>query len=171
MTQFPSEPDGESPSQPIDDGHQPDVIPPQLDGALRSAGLDLNDPKVSRAVEITMMVASGPLPLPPPDILQAYEDRFPGIVDRFIRWTEEQRKHRFQLEIARAKRDDNRLDRAQIIAAVVAICGLFASAIVGILGNPVVASILAIVSIGGPTAAVWLARGRSSDEDKGQPNE
>jgi hypothetical protein len=75
------------------------------------------------------------------------------------------------LEIARAKREDSRLDRAQIFTAVVAVCGLLASAVVGVFGNPIVASILAIVSIGGPTAAVWLARGRASDEDNSPPSE
>ena len=106
MTQPPDDLDAKKPQHPIADEHLPDILPRVLDGALRSAGLDISDPKISRAVEVTMMVASGPLPLPPPDILEAYETRFPGLVDRFIGWTEEQRQHRFANETERNRRDD-----------------------------------------------------------------
>ena len=164
MTQPPDDPNAKRPAQPIVDEHLPDILPRVLDGALRSAGLDISDPKISRAVEVTMMVASGPLPLPPPDILEAYEIRFPGLVDRFIGWTEEQRQHRFANETERTRREENRLDRAQIFTASIAVCGLIGATVVGIYGNAIVASILAIVSVGGPTAAVYLARYHGSNQ-------
>jgi uncharacterized membrane protein len=163
MTQPPDAPDARRSPHPNGDDPLPEIIPRVLDGALRSAGLDISDPKISRAVEVTMMVASGPLPLPPPDILEAYETRFPGLVDRFIGWTEEQRQHRFAIETERTRREENRLDRAQIFTASIAVCGLVGATVVGIYGSVIVASIIAIVSIGGPTAAVYLARHHGSD--------
>jgi hypothetical protein len=46
-----------------------EIIPPALDTALRTAGVDTRDPNVSRAIEISLMMYSGTLPLPPPPVL------------------------------------------------------------------------------------------------------
>ena len=49
-------------------------------------------------------------------------------------------------------------DRSQRNALIVALGGLGLAAIVGIFGNMWAAIAIAVVSIGGPTAAIWLAR-------------
>ena len=49
------------------------------------------------------------------------------------------------------------MNRGQVITAGMAGLGLVLSAVVGIWGNWFVASVLAIVAIGGPTAALYLA--------------
>jgi hypothetical protein len=54
-------------------------------------------------------------------------------------------------------KEDNRFDRGQWIAASVALGGLALASIVGIIGNPWVAGVIAIVAVGGPTAAVAMA--------------
>jgi hypothetical protein len=51
------------------------------------------------------------------------------------------------------------MDRGQLIAAVAAIWGLTLAAVVGIFGSLYVGIALAVVSIGGPTAAIWIAKG------------
>jgi hypothetical protein len=58
------------------------------------------------------------------------------------------------------------MDRGQHMAGAVAICGLLLSATVGIFGSAWASGIIAIVSIGGPTAAVWLARGAAPPKPK-----
>jgi hypothetical protein len=50
------------------------------------------------------------------------------------------------------------MDRAQKFAFGVAMAGLVISGLVAIYGNWIVASIIAIVSVGGPSAATVLAR-------------
>jgi hypothetical protein len=74
-----------------------EVIPPGLDTVLRKAGIDPT-PDVTKAIEISLMMFRGSLPLPPPPILAEYEKTFPGLTEKIIHWTEEQRTHRQSLE-------------------------------------------------------------------------
>jgi uncharacterized membrane protein len=135
------------------------IIPPALDSALRTAGIDTRDPNVVRALQISLtMMFSGSLPLPPPEILKEYDGVRPGLVDKFVEWTEVQSAHRRALENTRTAKAETRFDRGQWIAATVAIGGLSLAAVVGIFGNPWVAGMIAIVAVGGPTAAIWLAK-------------
>jgi uncharacterized membrane protein len=138
-----------------------EIIPPSLDSALRTAGVDPTDPSVTKTLQVSLslMMASGSLPLPPPTILSDYEKAFPGLVAKITSWTDEQRAHRMALENQVTNGSESRMNRGQIIAACVAGWGITLAALVGIFGNPYVASIVAIVSIGGPAAAVYLARG------------
>jgi uncharacterized membrane protein len=136
-----------------------EIIPPVLDTALRASGLNPEDPTVTKTVKISsaLLIASGSLPLPPAPILAEYEEVFPGLVERIIGWTEEQRKHRQGLEQIRTDRSEARKDRGQTYTFQAACLGLLAAAAVGIFGNPYVGAVLAIVAIGGPTAATLLA--------------
>src|SRR5262245_41312036 len=157
MTNFSPADGSPNPSQKITDEAQPtsaEIIPPALDTALRQAGVNTQDPNVTKAIEISLMILRGSLPLPPPVLLQEYNSAFPGVVQKIIAWTEEQRQHRMELERLRAQGSERRLNRGQWVAAAVALGGLLLATAVGIWGNPWVASIIAIVSVGGPTAAV-----------------
>jgi hypothetical protein len=136
-----------------------EVIPTSLDTALRSVGIDPKDPNISRAVEISLtMMFSGSLPLAPPPILREYGNIKPELVDKLVEWTEEQGKHRRALEKLRTEGSETRLDRGQYIGAAVAIGGLCLASAVGIFGNMWVGMVIAIVAIGGPTAAIILAQ-------------
>jgi uncharacterized membrane protein len=95
------------------------------------------------------MMASGSLPLPPASILSEYNQAFPGLVEKIIFWTEEQRKHRQLLERQRAERVEGRSNF--FVGTYVGGCRCYFC-------NPWAAGVIAIVSIGGPTAAIWLAR-------------
>ena len=96
--------------------------------------------------------------------LADYERAIPGLGKQIVEWTETQRKHRQALEKQRTDGAEHRMDRGQILAGVVALGGLIVAGIVGIFGSAVVGSIIAVVSIGGPTAAVGIVRnwGRTS---------
>lgn len=133
----------------------PEIIPPELESELRSLGVDPRDPHISKVVELTLMVFGGPIP--PPSFLAAYDKVVPGLAQRIIGWTEQQRDHRQALERQRVDGSERRMNRGQIIGASVAILGLPLAALVGIFGHPFVASVIAIVSVGGPTAAAIMA--------------
>ncbi len=152
---------GVGPETPPPRGSPTEAFPPALGQALKTAGVNLSDPNVSKTLEISlsMMMASGSLPLPPPSLLVEYERLYPGFTAKLIEWTEEQRRHRMELEKQVTQGSEIRMNRGQYVAAGIAFFGLLLSAIVGILGNSWVGSVLAIVSIGGPTAAIYLARG------------
>ncbi|WP_423868964.1 DUF2335 domain-containing protein [Bradyrhizobium sp.] len=94
----------------------------------------------------------------PPEILAQYEREFPGLADRLVNWTEQQRSHRQSLERQRTDGSERRMDRSQLIAGTVAVWGITLSALVGIFGSPWAAGVIAVVAIGGPTAAIWLAK-------------
>jgi uncharacterized membrane protein len=113
------------------------------------------------------MVATGSLPVPPASILVEYEQAFPGLGTKIVTWTEEQRKHRQGLERQRTDGAESRMNRGQLIAAGVALWGLTLSAAVGIFGSPYVGIALAVVSIGGPTAAIWIAKGMNQKAPTG----
>jgi hypothetical protein len=156
---------GEAPRKPTGQA-PPDTtsgqiqIPAELESVLRKFGVDVRDvnaSKVLAAVSLTKMV-SGALPFVPPAILQEYKNVSPELVGKLVEWTETQAKHRRDLETLSANRSENRLDRGQWIAGAVALGGLSLAAVVGIIGNPYVAAIIAIFAIGGPTAAILLAR-------------
>lgn len=93
----------------------------------------------------------------PPEILAEYERVFPGLGERLLRWTERQQDHRIELEKMRARGSKKRKDRAQIGSLVVAAGGIVIAGVVGIVGSWIAASVIAIVAVGGPLAAVALA--------------
>lgn len=157
-------PEPESPSK-----NQSEIIPPGLDSALRASGIDPKDPTVTRALEISLMMFSGSLPLAPPPILKEYQSIKPEIVDKLIEWTETQAAHRRDLERTRTERSENRFDRGQKIAAAVALGGLILAAAEGVFGNPWVAAVIAIVAIGGPTAAIIMARNMRAQQTPKPP--
>jgi len=155
--------DGEkpkSPSKPADAPPEPlpqEIFPTALESALRSFGIDPNDPKVSKALGISLtMMFSGALPWAPPPILKEYGNIRPDLIDKLIKLTEEQSAHRCDMELRRTVGSETRLNRSQWIGAVVAGGGLVLSAIAAYY-NTAAAIVIAVVGVGDPTAAIWLA--------------
>lgn len=91
-------------------------------------------------------------------MFKQYEDSFPGTVEQIIKLTVQQGRHRQELERLKTQGEERRLNRGQFIAASVALLGIAIAGFVGLYGNLWVAGVIAIVGVGGPTAAVWLAR-------------
>jgi uncharacterized membrane protein len=134
-----------------------DNLPSDVEKALESAGVNLHNPDVTRAVSVFMRSYRGTLMFPPAFILTEYKSEFPEIVSKIIEWTEKQTDHRQRLERDDFEADKRRKDRSQIGALAVALTGLLLSALVGTWGNGWVAGVIAIVAMGGPTAAIVLA--------------
>jgi hypothetical protein len=74
-----------------------------------------------------------------------------------VGWIDAQMSHRLEQERVVIRAREARRSRGQYLSAAIALTGLLCAAAVGVFGNPVVASIIAIASIGGPTTAVALA--------------
>jgi uncharacterized membrane protein len=148
-----------TPTQPNGATSQPptaaEIIPPEITSAFRTAGVDPSNPGISRAIQFSLMLFGGPIP--PPSLLAEYNKAMPGLGDKIVGWTEQQRDHRQSMERERLRGSQNRQNRGQLIAALVAFWGLTLSAVVGIWGSPWVGGILAVVSVGGPVAAIVLA--------------
>ena len=158
-----SESNGEKPKPPSkpnetrDDPVRQVIVPPDLESVLRNVGLDPKDPNVSKALEISLtMMFSGSLPLASAPILKEYGNIRPELIDKLVEWTELQSSHRREMERKRTEGSERRLDRAQLIGAVVATGGLVLAATAGNYSAPTAIAI-ALVAVGGPTAAIWLA--------------
>lgn len=78
-------------------------MPPMIDGESDSARLTEQDapapqePALSQE-ELVLLQASWEGPLPPPQVLQAYESIVPGAADRILRMAEAQSESRLQTE-------------------------------------------------------------------------
>jgi hypothetical protein len=94
-------------------------------------------------------------------MLAEYQEVLPDLPQRFVEWTETQAAHRRELECMRAEGLENRMNRGQWGALIVAVAGLGISGAVGIFGYWVASAVIAVVSVGGPTAAVILASNSS----------
>ncbi|MBL4540178.1 MAG: DUF2335 domain-containing protein [Rhodobacteraceae bacterium] len=137
----------------IDDGL--DDPPGQLDlleeeEQRSSAGL-----AVERRFEILQS------PLLPPQILAQYGEVVEGLPARLVEWTERESQHRRDMEIRAFEEARILRLRSQAIGAGVAGLGILVAGYVAVAGTgagaPLVAGVIAIVSVGGPFAARLLA--------------
>jgi uncharacterized membrane protein len=133
-------------------------LPPGAETKLKEIGADPSDPRVRGALLLGAWYAG---PIPPPSMLREYNEAVPGLGERIVRWVESQSEHRRALENLRTKGAEERMNRGQVLAAAVAAIGPVVAGVTAVFGNPWTAGIIAIVAVGGPTAAVALTRGRS----------
>src|SRR3989338_5638440 len=87
-------------------------------------------------------------PLPPPEVLQKFEEVVPGSADRIIKMAEGQFAHRIDLEKKVISSDIQQSKYGQILGFVIAIAGLLVAMVVTIQGYQAAGSI-----IGGATLA------------------
>lgn len=97
-------------------------------------------------------------PIPPAETLRAYDAVVPGLAQQIVAAWNEQRAHRLALEKDLTRGIEARMNRGQWLSFAVALAGLALAAVVGIWGSAFAAAVIAIVGVGGPTAATWLAR-------------
>lgn len=60
-------------------------------------------------------------PIPPPNMLQQYDDILPGAAERILRMAEEQSAHRKELEKKVIEGDDKRASRGQVFGFIIAL--------------------------------------------------
>lgn len=84
----------------------------------RLSNLERERPELLRALRITASSFSGPLP--PPEVLAAYEEALPGSAERIIRMAEEQGSHRREMEKQEITANIKSQTRGQYLAFVLA---------------------------------------------------
>lgn len=83
-------------------------------------------------------------PLPPPEVLQKFNDVVPGAAERIVRMAEEQATHRKELERKVIESDIERSKWGQILGFAIAIVGLAVSGFVAVYGNAIAGGIIGI---------------------------
>lgn len=95
-------------------------------------------------------------PIPPPELLEGYENIVPGAADRIIRMTERQIDHRTNIESLIVKGDNRRADRGLTFAFMLGILCIVVAATLAYLGQPNVAIVIIVVLFGtGTTTYIY----------------
>ena len=156
------------------DAPDPDRLPLTQDDWERIPS-DLR-PKIHQVtLERRLEITQGPLPRP--EVLAEYDRALPGLAAKLVEWTENETGHRHQLEETSFDEAKSLRSRAQVFGVVVSVTGLAVSGVVGVfsaingsISGATAASVIAIVSIGGPFSARLLAaawnRNRKDVEDE-----
>jgi hypothetical protein len=100
-------------------------------------------------------------------MLRAYDEYSPGMGSDVVEWTKDQTRHRQGLERQRTDGSENRLNISQKFALCVAIFGITAAAAISY-WSTIVAVVIALVAVGGPSTASILAR--RMDTKAGKPS-
>lgn len=108
-------------------------------------------------------------PLPPPEVLERYEQIIPGFGERVMTQWESQTNHRQQLEKTVITGQTKLQTRGQVFAAVIGIGGLIAAAVVGVWGSSAAAVAIASVDIG-TLAGVFIYGKNRQGEDLAAKN-
>jgi len=133
-------------------------------------GVDTTDPKAVATAQLVMAqtTSMSSSPYPSPAMLRDYDEHYrKDFSERIIDRIDAQTIHRQCLERLRVDRSERRKDRAQWNALIISVGGLgIAGAIALTGGSAWIASIIAIVAVGGPNTATvlarWLDRGRDT---------
>ena len=122
-------------------------------------------------VVISMQAFAGPLPSP--DILQSYENAFPGSAERIISMAEAQSDHRRAMErmAAQTSVEKMRLDyregkRGQYCAVTVALTFIVAGVVVAKIGQPWAGAILSAGGVCLQALVSTFVRGRQATPQK-----
>ena len=95
-------------------------------------------------------------PMPHPDDLRKYEQILPGCSERMLaivekQWdlTENQTKHRQELEKVVVISGSKRADRAQLFAFILSLAFLVGAVLIAIFAQPIAGATLGVIDIGG----------------------
>src|SRR5260370_11897696 len=127
---------------------------PEAVELLRIVGIDTRE-KTAAVLAISASVSRSPFPSP--EMLHAYDEYKDGMGSEVVEWIKDQTRHRQGLERDRTGGSERRLDRSQVFALAIAMAGLIIAALPSH-WSTFVAAVIAIVAVGGPSAASILAR-------------
>lgn len=140
-------------------GADHEVLPPDITEKLLAQGLDLDNPEIRRIIQVvsaTREYTEGPVP--PPGMLAKYEEIHPGFTNRMLDMVDRQSEHRRAIEAQLVNGSERRKNLGQMMAGIVAIGGLSLAGYLALTGLVAVPIVIALVSIGGPTAAIAISR-------------
>ncbi len=105
-------------------------------------------------------------PIPPPELLEGYENIVPGSADRIIRMTERQIDHRTNIESLIVKGDNRRADKGLTFAFMLGILCIVVAAALAYLGQPNVAIVIIVVLFGtGTTTYIYGTNVRKQERE------
>ena len=90
-------------------------------------------------------------------MLKGYDEYRPGTGAEVMEWIKDQTRHRQKLERQRTDGSEKRLNNAQRNSLCVGVLGILIAAVASY-WSTVVAAVIVIVAVGGPSAATILAR-------------
>jgi len=139
------------------------VIPQQTVDLLNhrlGINVSTDNPDRIMAVMGSMTRSRSVSPYTSADMLQEYKDKgFPWLVDKVVETIDAENSHRQKMESILVDREQNRLDRAQYGALIIAVLGVAGCLIAGYLGVPKSICIaVALLAIGGPSGANIASR-------------
>lgn len=145
-----------------DDGERADVVAP---------GMDEGEETVRRTVSQTQLAAVAAThfegPIPPPAILQGYEDVIPGSAERILRMAEQESSYRHGLTTKMLNADISRSNRGLWLGWVVALAFLVAATMMVLGGHPVPGTIFGTLDLAG-LVGVFVYGKWSGERDENQ---
>ena len=115
------------------------------------------------ATQITATASSFEGPIPPPQILQQYNNVVPGSAERIIGMAEKQSDHRMGLENKVVTSNLVKSYLGMISGTSIAIYGLYICKEIAINGNPATAGIIAAIDLG---SILWVALNNTKAQKK-----
>ena len=107
-------------------------------------------------------------PLPPPDILKQYNDAFPDGAQKIFESSQQQAKHRMDLENRVIPEDQRQSSQGQLFGFITAMSFLLVSGILGYSGHEVGGTILGTVDLVALVTVFVLGRSSQRKSLKGE---
>lgn len=107
-------------------------------------------------------------PIPPPEILQGFENIVPGSAERILRMAEENGKHQRELESKALDGTYKTIKTGQIFGFIIGIVALLSSVVALFLGSEIAASIIGGTTVVGLVTV--FVTGRFIESKNNDPN-
>lgn len=138
-------------------------IPPQKRQALQAGPAQAQVQQVQ--IETRAMLHSGPVP--PPEMLDAYNKVLPGAAERILAMTEEQHRHRLAMEAHVIPNREKRTARGQHYALTIGIIAIVGAVACAYLGQQVIGTVLVGTPLGS-LAYAFLTGKQKQEKDLAQ---
>ena len=116
-----------------------------------------NNPQLSEYLAIsTRTQTNWSGPIPPPEVLEKYNQILPGMAQRILAMAEKQSDHRQKVEVAVIKSDIVKSYLGMIFATIIVLFGMAVAALIAVLGNSANSKILAAFIVAFDFGAVVL---------------
>src|SRR5690606_26344451 len=157
--------------QPADTSSSPSKSSPTLSQSSRGAGIPTgyqgpdrrtSPPRVSAMIE--SMEFQGPIP--PPGLLQAYEDVCPGAAERIIALAEKEQSFGHQITGAALDAESKQNRRGQVCAVIVALSAFACAGFLGFVGAHASAAIVGGTTVVSLVTAFVVGRSQHKQEDE-----
>jgi len=133
-------------------------LEPEIDDPARQKSDD-SGPQPGRATtEITVRSFEFSGPLPPPQLLTAYNDAFPGCAERIVAMAEKQAEHRQQLEKSVVQNNCRAQSFGQIFAFILSLIVLGGGVYVLAQGKSIAGFSAIILALGSLIGALYVSR-------------